>query len=412
MATRPLRAGDLPEDALIFEAEDAEATEAEVEENEQLNNLLADLGDMDDVKIHVYRANKGSAVKWVDSFAPSEMDIEQLMVGLRDNYGGGRFKIQVREKGKIRKQKMIEIEPLPDKPVVDQEAILRELKAEQQKESGGMAEIFARMMEANQQQSQHQAEQMQSFMSTVVSAFADNNKQTAPSMSETITAVAELHKLSAPVKQTDPTEMILKGIELANAVRGDGDGEANMYSVMSSAMKTFGSTLSDAMKTAPMPAQVAAPTESGEQLPPQMLENLPTLPTDHPLARFEPYVDYMISLAVKGSNPELYGEVIIDQLGPELAHAWLATPEGLETLASQLPKVRPHLDWLRRVGVVVDQLTTFDETDAPGSHQDGDVRKNDGPAEIADNASPDGDSERPGGDPGDAAGDGQAGDPG
>jgi len=425
VAEQALKAGDLPANTLIFDASDDEATDAEIEENELLNNLLADLGEMDNVKVHVSRCGKGNATTWVDSFTPSEMDIEQLMIGLRDNYGGGKFKITVREKGMIRKSKIIDIEPLPKKPEIDQAQIVRELQAEQQKESGGMAEIFARMMEANQQAQQHNADQQRQFMETMVTALAgrNDNQSQGPSMQETIMAVAELHKLSAPAKAIDPTEMILKGVELVGAIRGgDGDGEANIYSVLSKALGSFGGTLSQAMASAgtPMPGQFTAPAPGQPQAQlaapeteqaPGLQPGKPTLAPDHALAPFEPYIDYMITLANKNANPELYAEVIVDQLGPELAYAWLATQDGLDTLARELPKVQPHMNWFMVVGRAVDELTREDDTTDDKSHQDGDVPTgHDSPATATNDAPIDGTTERIGRDQIDAAVDVEVGD--
>ena len=441
VAKAPLKAGDLPEDTLIIDSSELELSEAEIATDNLLNNLLADLGDSDDVKITVYKVKKGNDMTWVKSFGPTEldMDLESLLTGLRDSYGGGKYKIQVREKGQIRKAKMIEIEPPPVTGEYDQAAAIRELKAENQSESmGGMATMFAQMMKANQDQMQHQADSQQRFMETMVTAMSGrSNDQPAfdpvTGMTAMIQSMSELHKLTAPAAQPDATEMILKGVELVSAIRGDGDGggEANIYTVLSKAMGSFGETLTHAMNMPPMPTQpqpqIASQPQPGQ--PPKVLTDAdaPRLVTEQPApgaqpetpaatpeeiearARFEPYVDYLIQLAEKNSDQELYAEVILDQLGPTVAHAWLSTPEGLEQLARQWPKVTEHMEWFVEVGAQVDLLVREEQNlgEGTGSQQtDGDVSTGDehpvSTITHSDQTPLDGTAERIGGDQDDA----------
>ena len=229
------------------------------------------------------------------------------------------------------------------------------------------------------------------------------------------------------------TEMILKGVELVSAIRGDGDGggEANIYTVLSKAMGSFGETLTHAMNMPPMPTQpqpqIASQPQPGQ--PPKVLTDAdaPRLVTEQPApgaqpetpaatpeeiearARFEPYVDYLIQLAEKNSDQELYAEVILDQLGPTVAHAWLSTPEGLEQLARQWPKVTEHMEWFVEVGAQVDLLVREEQNlgEGTGSQQtDGDVSTGDehpvSTITHSDQTPLDGTAERIGGDQDDA----------
>lgn len=416
MVKQTVQAKDLPDDAQIILVDPDEDSEAEAEETENLNNLLADLGELDNIKVTVYRVKEGNKTSWVDSFAPSEIDIEQLMMGLRSDYGGGKFKIQVREAGRIKKSKIVEVEPLPKKREVDTGEIIREFKREQQSESNGMATILAEMIKANQDSQRHQSEQMTTFMTTMVTAMSNmNNQPTAPAVdpialqTSMLQSVQALREMTQAPPATEPTELILKGVELVNAIKGDGggDGEANIYSVLSSALKNFGGTLGQAMDfagsratispTPPTPPtlgpmalpgaqpQLAPPgavpaeglqgSNAGSKPPTPIASTLEgahadKLPADHPLAPFEPYVDYMLNLARKNASPELYAEVIIDQIGEEMAYAWLATPEGLQTLGEHIPRTREYMNWFMLVGRAVDELThEADNPDEPDDDQ-------------------------------------------
>ncbi len=425
MTERTVAAKDLPDDTRVALVDpDEEVSEAELEETETLNNLLADLGELDSVKVTIYRVDSNNKTSWVDSFSPSDMDIDALMHGLRNDYGGGKFRIQIREKGTIRKNKTIEIEPPIKKTEPDTRSLFADLKKEQATESSGMASILSEIIRANNESAARQAEQMSNFMGTMVTAMSTmgNNQTPAPvfdpvaaqhSMMETVVA---LKKLSDPPAPIDTTALILKGVELVNAVKGgDESGEANIYSVLSKALGSFGGTLSQAMAATPtplappnQPPTIAAPGSTIPQpVKPQVqaLTKEPApLPDDHPMKPFEPYIDWMLTLAKKNANPELYAEVIVDTIGLEMAHAWLATSEGVETLTRELPRTLPFVSWFVAVGQIVDEIKQEAENPPPGNlAKDGDVVSDGRATEpiTIDQPSIDRDTERPAGDSGD-----------
>lgn len=421
----------LVEEGIIERTEDGEVlTEAQTDKAMAVDNWINDLGGHDDAAIVVYQVDPSSnKLEYIESLGVQEMTGPMLFEKLKNEYGGGKFRIQMRADGAIRKTQTVLIKKQPVKETepggigFDLSSLVRELKTEQKDNS---TELILNMI-------QSQNQQFQSMITTIVTAMG-NNKSDAPafdpvtmqaSMLEGIQKMQELAGVNKPEKS--PTDLILEGVKLVGAIRGDGEGggEANMYSVLQKAIGEFGGTIGQAMsmQTPPLAPPQTAPALTDQTAPNK--EAAPvgaTLPEGHPLAPFEPFVDWMLGLAEKNANPELYAEVIIDQIGAEMAHAWLATDEGISALKENLPKTVPHENWLRLVGKEVvfiltetgglpttDGQPAIDPASIEGqnavepSTRTSDVRTgHDSPDVVpgiaADTASLDGDSERPGGD--------------
>lgn len=381
------------EEIVITDPEELEEepTPAEQDYELTLNNWLADLGGDTSAAISVYRYDeKTNRPSFVDSMAAQDMDGVTLFKTLKEEYGGGKFRIQLRADGRIVKTQTLQIEPPPKSKQIqpgslgnDLPALIRELKSDS---GGGDIRLMMEMM-------QQQNTQFQTMMVEMVKAMgANNNQQPAfdPVAMQTsmLQGIETMQKLATPV---DPTSLILKGIELVSAVKGDtGDGgNANMFSLMQSAIKEFGGTLSDAVKVMPpQPGQAPdnptppiarlrepvagdepASSQPGALAQPETVSRN-TVPDQ--LKQFEPYVNKLVALAVASKDPDLYGEVIIDELGDEYALSWIGEKQGRETLMEIFTQTQPYREWFESVGKVIKDILGFVEPspDVPNEHVD------------------------------------------
>ena len=453
---RTAKDAETGEEIVVLEEGDQledEQTPAEKDHELVVNNWLADMGGDMNAAISVYRYDeKTNKPSFVDSLGAQEMDGVTLFKMLKEEYGGGKFRIQLREQGRIVKTQTLQIEPPPKSAQVaasnsmgtnDLPALIRELKAD-----NGSNETSL-IMQAMQQQNQ----QFQTMMVEMVKAMGanNNNQPAAPSMTEVIAAVAGLKEMSTPDKQPDATELILKGVELATALKGDNEGGENMYTLLNNAVKGLGGAISDAAKVMPhqiqpqlqpqqtqtQPMQVTnddtarprEPISGGDQPPPQInLQSENEIPEQ--LQPFEPYVNQLVQYAAMGKDPELYAEIIIDQLGDEYADAWVGKREGREMLLGIFTQTQPYAQWFETVGQIITEiLHGIEETPPidPGAEpahnagelsQDGtEAQVNDVPngptteAEETSAPSIDGVSARPGGDSSNTTIDGETGEP-
>lgn len=456
---RTAKDAETGEEIVILEGDEAaeESTPAEQDYDLALDNWIADLGGALDAAISVYKYDeKSNQPAFVDTVGAQDMEGVALFKMLREEYGGGKFRIQLRAGGRIVKTQTLRIEPPPKSTATnsgplgnDLPALIRELKAD----TGNDTAI---MMQAMQQQNA----QFQTMMVEMVKALGSNNNAPAPpTMAEVITTVAALKDMSAPPPSVEPTELILKGIELANALKGDNEGgDANMYTLLQSAVKELGGTIANAAKV--MPNMVAAPgtpqpataqpapamqiTADDTARPREPIEGDPApievetksrneIPEQ--LQPFEPYVNSLVQMAAAKKDPELYAEVIIDQLGDEYADAWIGKREGREMLLGIFTQAQPFARWFEMVGEIITEILHGEDENAgiddnPEATHNADETPQDGAATTlqpdgnvqipttsehddapTDDPSIDGDIERPGGDSSNVTLDGETGKP-
>ena len=383
---KTIKDSETGEEIVVMEDGDTiedEQTPAEKDHELVVNNWLADMGGDMNAAISVYRYDeKTNKPSFVDSLGAQEMDGVTLFKMLKEEYGGGKFRIQLRESGRIVKTQTLQIEPPPKSAQVaaannpmgnDLPALIRELKAD-----NGSNETSL-IMQAMQQQNQ----QFQTMMVEMVKAMGANNSNQPPppSMADVIASVASIKEMSTPDKAPDPTEMILKGIELATALKGENEGGENMYTLLNNAVKGLGGAISDAAKVMPhqiqpqlatqpqaQPAQAQQPMQvtaddtarprepiEGDQPAPQIeLTSRNEIPEQ--LQPFEPYVNQLVQYAAQNKDPELYAEVILDQLGDEYADAWVGKREGREMLLGIFTQAQPYAVWFENVGTIISEM--------------------------------------------------------
>lgn len=116
MATKPIPAHFLPsnDDEDVFEVINYDnQTLQQTSQQKALEDILADLNDeTDSAEMRIYRQVSGgkSAMVFLDSFPVDKYNISDMHKYLRDNYGGGDYRVHVRVNGKVRANKLISIE--------------------------------------------------------------------------------------------------------------------------------------------------------------------------------------------------------------------------------------------------------------------------------------------------------------
>lgn len=87
----------------------------------------------------------------------------------------------------------------------------------------------------------------------------------------------------------------------------------------------------------------------------------PAGPVDHAKAldtELRQKIAWLIEKAVNGANPELYAELLLDDLTPALSQMIIKTPNILDQLAIAIPEIAPHRAWF---DLVVAAMIRFDQ---------------------------------------------------
>lgn len=177
-------------------------------------------------------------------------------------------------------------------------------------------------------------------------------------------------------QQSDPLEYVRTGIELAKAAGGGSDRDTNMMDILKSAIEgPLGKALSNqleaqqnAIRNLAMPPP--APTVAVPVNPPIPTQPIPQPqinPANNPLGPLIPYLEPMLIAAEKNSPPELYANLLADNLPDELWNALLIDNKLIDGLCERVPRMAARKDWFMRVLEACRNMSddTGDETIAP-----------------------------------------------
>ena len=204
----------------------------------------------EDATISVNRVQLNNSLAFLFSYHPDEYSIAQLQTKLRDEYGGGKFRIRGVANKKLRINQIIHIEA----PIKKTSDIIAVAPANQGQSQNDI--IFALMQTMNQG--------FQELGKLIVQSAQNNAPSYDPQEAEDrfMNRMLQMKSLfgdNAP-KQGAPVELFMKGIELGKELMGS-TGESTTMDVVKEAIKTLGPALAGAMlidKQKPIPRPVAA----------------------------------------------------------------------------------------------------------------------------------------------------------
>lgn len=441
--------GQNPSDQAIADGEtiegytlepEREPDPAEDDAQAALSDFLADMGDAAGAKVTVYRKKEGRRRSWVTSFEPTQMDMAALFESLRRDYGGGEFQIQVRQHGRILKSEMVEIEPPPPEPENPTRELLdtfrQQFQPPQQQGGSEMSQMMMAMLERQEQQAQQFQQTLMQMMGQMFSAQQQQPQQT--SMKEMVETIVALKGLDSNDSKEGGIEYLLKGIELA---RDMNSGDSNGFDLMRDAIKNFGGVLNQASEqltgqqggTMPQrlpqqpPQQTGAPQHGTEA--PQNAPQNPTpetgasdtstqenatqgAPSDEQQRFFEmvrAQVTQLCQIADNGGDPDVYAQVVIDQLGPDHAYAIFVEPQGRAQIEGTFADMAERREWFNGLADAIDFYTSPDDDSGESGDQGGGDVPESSPEQNADDGAADGSTAGTGGDSSHAPADGNAG---
>ena len=193
--------------------------EGEETEDESLTYLLNQLGGQSNVEVRIFRCGKGYHGKqsYLDTVEADEFSPKML----QDVYGGGSFRIHVRQDGKLKRNVGIEVCPPINKEVKTEEKdIFAELAHLQQQNTeviitaiGAMGNNFAQAIKE------------------VIATQAPQRSKTEE-MQETLNMMVAMKQVMGDNKpQIDSTEIFMKGLEFAKSITPR-DGEPTSLEVL------------------------------------------------------------------------------------------------------------------------------------------------------------------------------------
>lgn len=258
-----------------------------------------------------------------------------LQERLRQKWRGGVFEIMVFKDGKIWKNKTYRIasqphdEPFKSSPLAAKDGTMSEI-AQMLRQQTELIASLRQEGSGSPRNSMEEMSNMLQMMQLMRNVFIDNKSA------------------------VDPTDMLFKGIELVEKVRGEQDGgEENMYSFLKSmfssplvqnmAQQNSGPQRQAVPGSRPLTFAQAAPAPAPEaETPPPVLAFMPPPMRDQIAGQ----IAYWLDRAKNNKDPVLYAELAVDTYEEQFVRNVLMHAETPNVIAYYAPETR-HNEELR-----------------------------------------------------------------
>lgn len=274
---------------------------------------MRDMGASDEILVKRQVGNGKEPMEHVATFQSDEYSYSQLLEHLRNNYGGGLYRIYLRVNGKNKGNSLVRIaetkKPYDNAPSATGEMgsfmsnVLREIRDMQQQlvdvtrqsQSGGLnrSEFLRELMMYKQ-------------------IFSNDHQPTAGG--NLVSQMRELMGLQSDLLQQLP--------QAGDKDEGFGDLIEKMTPLIETAMS---------------------------QKPEKQYRNNPVNEKErekrHMSMRLNQGVKQLLKGAVKKSDPALYAELVLDQLPENIVRQWLNDSDGLAKISNANPQINDHLPW-------------------------------------------------------------------
>lgn len=288
--------------------------------------------------VYVYRQNGDgrSPLEYVDSFPVDEFEPASLLKNLRDKYGGGLYRVQIRHKGRVLSNKLISVAGL----------IKPELPGQKGADPVTMA-LIERMDKLSERLNtghdpMQQMQQMLTMMTMMRSAMGlDKPTNGIKDIIEMMGAVRELRETIEPEPASEPSMLGMLGQALPALIT------AATQRAPAQPLKPTPDFKSAQIQRAPKPnpSPVIVPNKPeivpNEELP-EMLKQL----TPQQINDIKGYLNQACLAASFGVDPEKIAVKILETVHDEKMITIIAqTPDLVEQAAKIVPDVLKHRDW-------------------------------------------------------------------
>lgn len=399
MATRKVTtvteeaAPDDDETTLLFSEDDTGTAEVDA-----LEGMISEFSGSADCVVNVYRQGDGKSLSFLFRTHPGEMSGGEIMEQCRDHYGTGSYRVHIRSGPRLVANKPFSVEAKKEPEEND--------RYQRNDNSHEMLAFITAQM--NNQQA---------MFANTMTAFAEvfkGNQNSAPhfdpiaAQASLMNQLISLKQLSEPKDESKSAiDMFIQGISLAKEL-GPKDGETNTSDLLLKGLEMFGPTISEATK------QAALSRANPQQLPPGnppghlSEQNTPTnadAQREHEMGLMKIAMQHQVAFLIKqaeaGKDPELYAELLLDQVGVERALDFIGQPDAMKKLIELNPAVQLHHVWFDQLKAAIIDLTTDDDGGEDNSNEPAPVSgdyipsaENDAVSEPANAGNPGGNSER------------------
>jgi hypothetical protein len=353
--------------------------EARNREQQELQDAIASFQGDSGAKIYVYRLDgpDNRSGEFIESFGINDYSHDELLQRLRDVHGGGRFKVQIRNrKGHLEVNQICStikkpVEKEPEKNN-DFSTVLMSMQDTQRDIAQQSRDQMTNFMMMMQQQATEQAKSQTEMMIRMMEI--NNTKKESFGMKEMFELMLGFEKIKG--KQSDPFDMFIKGMEMGQD-SGGGD-----ESTIQTLIKSLGAPLADLATK--IPPQSGQPCANMIPQPAPILQHAPQLQPQQPqqpqtendmllfkLQQLKPYLDMMIQAAERGASPHTYAEMLCDQMDEKTLRELIGDEGMYNKLFTYAPQLGHLRDWFDNVReLVIEWMSESPTEDVPPNAPD------------------------------------------
>jgi len=329
----------------------------DVEAYEEWSRIRAEFGE-DEGKVHLKRRNNKGQLATLDIMSVADFNIDRVM----QDWGGGRY-VATAFKNQVKMgQVQFEIDD-----IIPKRTPIRETPQQSQTVGAQASTMEDPRIAALERSIQSTNDLMKVMITALVSKQSnggDNALETGMKIAEMINARTPSPESMKPAF-TDLKEIFLAGIEAKAAAEGGGD--EGYLPVIRAFAGPITDLVSHVTKGGGRPPMAAGAIPARPPMPAPVAISGPGW-----LVHLQPHLPMLLSWAEAGKDPELYAEVILDNITPgaqmEVAEA-AKDPEFVSKTLQALPMFTQYSAWATAVLTNMKQLL-LDQPDDAGLPND------------------------------------------
>lgn len=341
---------------MVFKADDEQKGEGGKDnliedsrpELDDVAELLAGIDSNSDTLVSVSKMN-GRKFEWLFDLDANQLDAAKLRADLRDEYGGGDYKIVARRAGVFVGHKTLSIGGVKTNHVAkvdssSQSDRIGELMAMMQNQ---MAQSQANFQQLMLQQSKENQQQQMELMRLMIEKGNSGSKDM--DVIGLLTLAKELFS-----RKDDSVGLLLKGIELHKELAGENGGE--------------GGGLKDVIAALGAPlANIVAAQAQAKQTQPQQSESEDKEVENVKMAQgmqIRAAAAMFVKAASEGKDVKRYAELFCEQYGDMVPDEFLQEPEQFNQIFDLVPEAVPYREWFERLRVECIEIL-FEDDNSP-----------------------------------------------
>lgn len=362
--------------------ENGQEKEAETKEarSQDLEELLAQLGGPEEVRISVFRYDTRNQQEFVETIAaPVHADVMEEIQG---RYGGGKYLLQFRVGRKIRANRTIRVAG-PSKPLPGEEAPEEEPEedpVEAMRQETELERLRRELEEKTERLRQKETSELFQGLYRELRDLREEVRRPPPDAEKVnplelaISLVGTLQSQTQPYlqallerKPTEPAvetmmDAFFRGLEAAERMRTDGE----YSSVIREVGKPLVETLGKAVEQRGLGTTIGADGTAMAH---------PNPPAQDWRQVFGPYLPHLVRWADQGLNPELRAAVVVEEMPDrylDVVGEAVHRDGFLEEFLAAVPQAQPHRAWFHMfLGGLRDGIQLESEVDVQESEDDG-----------------------------------------